>query len=319
MKQNRYFITCVWTSVVVACLTPQSRAQVYIDGAAARANALRPTGDGPESTGCSFNKRCQVFFVGVNKIVFDDVPPLVIDEEVLLDCNECAVDCVTSSCLGTLSVARTDTGTVSSSSSVGRSFSAEVNPALGGSIGIEMEQSFVDGNSNSTSISHELSVECGSTSIPPRAHVRYWLKSYKNHRTACATFRYCGEAQYTADIACGTYAPGPWFWAGVCCDNQEAVDIDGQKGSGGLGLRGRADQLWHIDWGHPIRRLTRSVRPTGNRPLSWTVTNRSAEAPRKRVRRPVNKSGPASTSPSRRGPGRARSARPWRPPTTASR
>ncbi len=200
-----------------------------------------PYWDGPESTGCSFNKRCQVFFVGVNKIVFDDVPPLVIDEEVLLDCNECAVDCVTSSCLGTLSVARTDTGTVSSSSSVGRSFSAEVNPALGGSIGIEMEQSFVDGNSNSTSISHELSVECGSTSIPPGAHVRYWLKSYKNHRTACATFRYCGEAQYTADIACGTYAPGPWFWAGVCCDNQEAVDIDGQKGSGGLGCE--AEQI----------------------------------------------------------------------------
>lgn len=173
--------------------------------------------------------------MGVNTIVFDPEPPLVVDEKQSLDCDNCDTDCVPMTCVQTLCVTKTDTGTISSSSSVGGSFSAEVNPGLGGSIGIEMEQSFVQGQANSTSISHELCVQCGSTAIPPTVHVRYWLKSYMNHRTARGTFRYCGEVQYTADIACGRYEPGPWLWAGVCCDNQQAVNIDGQKGSGGLG------------------------------------------------------------------------------------
>lgn len=52
MNQNRYIITFVLASVVVACLTLQSRGQVYInDAATCSAECAAPYWDAPESTG----------------------------------------------------------------------------------------------------------------------------------------------------------------------------------------------------------------------------------------------------------------------------
>ena len=131
-------------------------------------------------------------------------------------------------CIQTLCVTQTDSASVSGTAGSSVSLKLELNNALAGCIGIETTSEFSAGFTNTTTMSKQHCVECGSSSIAPCTATRYFLESYKTPKAGRIPL---GHRWYTLVSCPWDPEPRQWQPLSTCPGVVDWATIDGQKGT----------------------------------------------------------------------------------------
>ncbi len=210
--------------------------------------------------GCSYNYQCRVHAGSVT----DQVYGLYFEvARVTATCSSCTSNCCELPpmyCVHTLSLAETETGTVSGAASFSTGFQGHINCLLAGGIQIQSEAQFNAGYTNSTTVSVTRSVACGSTSFPSCLRVDYHMILKQSERSARTPLYHTWYASHD----CWGSPPSEWMlvtfcennpngWAAITgfksassfcneelvgCGGDTTIDCDETPGPGGGGTAG---------------------------------------------------------------------------------